>query len=246
MKKKITFILVTLMAMQIISRSQDTSYFHIGIGGSLNSVWIMNQNMYGQPEMDYAYKIGGNILLAAGYNFNPAIGLRLEPSYSWQGQDYDDDQAIDGIAYATTRDINLHYFQLPLLFRYTPGMKKNKFHLMVGPELAFLLSAKQEYLRDGQTAAPFYSESEGREIDPGAEDIKDRYNGVDFLLVADLGADLKLCENWFINIGLRLSYGLTDINAEEWQIENLDGEYDASKNFTAGLTVGFNWWKWTK
>lgn len=232
-----------IIALPVITRSQDTSYFHLGFGGSLNSVWIINQNMYGQPEIEYTTTIGGNVMIAAGYNFTPRFGLRLEPSYAWQGQNYEGKQLIEGTTYNTTRDINLNYFELPLLFRYTPGAKSNKFHLMVGPQLALLISAKQEYLRDGQLPPPFYSESAGRQIDPGAEDIKDRYNNLDFMIVADAGMDIKLAENWFVNIGLRVSYGFTDINAEDWQIDNLEGVYEPSKNFTAGLTAGFNWWK---
>ena len=244
MKKQITLLLVSIIFLPLIMRSQDTtSYFHFGVGGSLNSVWILNQNMYGQPEIDYAATIGGNIMLAAGYNFNQAFGLRLEPSFAWQGQNYEGKQLIDGTNYNTTRDINLNYFQLPILFRYTPGTKDNNFHLMVGPELAFLVSAKQEYLRDGQPAPPFLSMETGEFIDPGAEDIKDRYNSMDFMLVVDAGMDIKLTEKLFINVGFRISYGLIDINAEEWQLKNYDGIYESSHNFTAGITAGFNFRK---
>jgi len=243
MKKQITLLLVSIIVLPLIMRSQDSSYFHLGLGGSLNSVWILNQNMYGQPEIDYVKKIGGNVIIAVGYNFNRAAGLRLEPSFAWQGQKYEGNQLIAGTTYNTTRDIKLNYFQLPLLFRYTPGKKDNKFHLMAGPELAFLLSAKQEYLRDGQKPDPFYSEFAGRQIDPGEENITDRYKNLDFMIVADLGMDIKLTGNLFMNIGIRLSYGIIDINAEEWQIENFEGTYEPSKNFTAGITAGFNFWK---
>jgi hypothetical protein len=244
MKKKTSLLLIAIIiALPAITRSQDTASFHLGIGGSLNSVWIINQNMYGQPEIDYAPKIGGNVMIAAGYNFTQAMGLRVEPSFAWQGQKYDGDQTIDGTTYNTTRDIKLNYFLLPVLFRYTPGIKDNRFHLMVGPQLAVLVSAKQEYLRDGQEPEPFYSWSAARQIYPGQENIIDRYKSIDFMMVADVGMDLKLTGNWFMNIGFRITYGLTDINAEDWQIDNLDGEYKASHNFTAGLTAGFNWWK---
>ena len=83
----------------------------------------------------------------------------------------------------------------------------------------------------------------GEFIDPGAEDIKDRYNSMDFMLVVDAGMDIKLTEKLFINVGFRISYGLIDINAEEWQLENYDGIYESSHNFTAGITAGFNFWK---
>lgn len=248
MKKRVLLLFLAIITLSITSWSQDepvklpdTAYYYLGVGGSLNNVWIINQNMYGQPEIDYALKVGGGVMLAAGYNFNDLFGLRIEPSYSWQGQKYEGDQTIDGTTYNTTRNIKLEYFQMPIFFRYSPGTGDTRFHLMVGPGFAALLSAEQEYLRDGAAPDPFYSWSAARQIDPGEEDITDRFNTIDILSVVDLGCDVKLCESWFINIGLRFTYGLTDINAEEWQIENMDGEYKASRNFTAGLNVGFNW-----
>jgi len=228
-------------------RSQDTtSYYHFGAGGSINGTFIVNQNMYGQPEMDYAPTIGGNVFIAAGYNFSQRYGLRIEPGLSWQGQSYDDNQTIEGVTYATTRDINLNYFKVPILFRFTPGAGNNKFHLMAGPELAFLMSADQEYLRDGEPAPPFYSDEAGMMINPSQEDIKDRYNGMDLGLVIDAGIDIKLSESLFLNLGARLTYGFLDMNADEWQLKNMSGEYNASHNFTGGITVGINWWSATK
>lgn len=229
--KKYAFIFLTLTIIPFYLGAQDSSYFHVGFGGSINSVWIINQNIYGGPEIDYAPTLGGNIMLAAGYNFTPKSGLRLEPAYSWQGQSYEGDQTIDGTKYTATRDVRLNYFLIPVLYRYTTGAGNTKFNLMVGPQLGFLLDANQEYLRDGVKV----------EDPAGKEEIKDRFNSLDIMLVADVGAQISLTADWFMTAGFRVAYGLTDMNAEDWQLENLDGVYEASKNFTAGITIGINY-----
>lgn len=238
MKKSFTLVLsLLLLAFSVIAQeAEDSTYFHIGIGASLNSVWILNQNMYGLPEIDYEPTVGTGFMLAGGYNFTPKSGLQLELAYSRQGQDYEGDQSIDGTTYNASRDVNLKYFLVPVLYRYTDGKGKSKFNLMAGPQLGYLLSAKQSWT--GEPPLPPY-EIGGENV--FKEDIKDRFNSLDIMMVADIGAQIPISEDWFITAGFRVTYGLMDINAEEWQIKNKSGEYNASKNFTAGITIGFNY-----
>jgi hypothetical protein len=75
--------------------------FHIGVSGSVNSTWILNQNNYNtlnlfyipivrQSEMDYVFTWGGQVGVTLGYNFIKRFGIEFEPSFSWAGQTYDD------------------------------------------------------------------------------------------------------------------------------------------------------------
>ena len=74
---------------------------HIGVQGSFNSTWILNQNNYNtlnlfyipivrQSEMDYVFTWGGQVGGEIGYNFAKRFGIEFHPSFSWAGQTYDD------------------------------------------------------------------------------------------------------------------------------------------------------------
>ena len=111
---KIRYTLVLLMCFFVLTASarrhstRSMSYdgmlrtgFHIGVQGSINSTWILNQNNYNtldlfkipivrQSEMDYEFTWGGQIGVEVGYNFHKNWGLEFHPSFSWAGQFYDD------------------------------------------------------------------------------------------------------------------------------------------------------------
>lgn len=75
--------------------------FHMGLQGSVNSTWILNQNNYNtlnlftipivrQSEMDYVFTWGGQVGANIGYTFHKHWGIEFMPSFSWAGQSYDD------------------------------------------------------------------------------------------------------------------------------------------------------------
>ncbi|MCW3125276.1 MAG: hypothetical protein JWO03_934 [Bacteroidetes bacterium] len=111
-KVKITLVVfISFLSLAVSARSKmKVSYydgmlrkgFHMGVTGSFNSSWILNQNNYNtldlfyvpivrQSEMDYVFTWGGNIGVNLGYNFHKKWGIEFEPSFSWAGQKYDDD-----------------------------------------------------------------------------------------------------------------------------------------------------------
>jgi hypothetical protein len=113
-KVKLTLILlVTLVSLTTEARGRHRYYrggydgmlrtgIHIGVSGSFNSTWILNQNNYNtldkfsipivrQSEMDYVFTWGGQVGVEIGYNFKKSWGIQFEPSFSWAGQKYDDD-----------------------------------------------------------------------------------------------------------------------------------------------------------
>lgn len=74
---------------------------HVGVQGSFNSTWIIQQNNYNtlnlfyipivrQSEMDYVFTWGGQIGAEIGYNIIKRFGIEFHPSFSWSGQFYDD------------------------------------------------------------------------------------------------------------------------------------------------------------
>ncbi|MBS1622402.1 MAG: outer membrane beta-barrel protein [Bacteroidetes bacterium] len=110
-KIKLTLVVIaTFLAMTASARSKMRKYtydgmlrkgFYMGVSGSFNNSWILNQNNYNtldlfyvpivrQSEMNYIFTPGGNAGADFGYNFKNKWGIEFEPSFSWGGQIYDD------------------------------------------------------------------------------------------------------------------------------------------------------------
>jgi hypothetical protein len=109
-KVKITLVVfMSFLMLTASARKYRSSYdgmlregFHMGVQGSINSVWILNQNNYNtldlfyvpivrQSEMDYVFTWGGQVGVDIGYNFKKKWGIDFQPAFSWAGQTYDDD-----------------------------------------------------------------------------------------------------------------------------------------------------------
>jgi len=234
MKLKTLMTLLIICATITIASAQKDKHFEIGAQGGYGSVWIINQNNYGLPEMDYEYTWGGGYNFQVGYNFNESIGVFTEIGVLNQGQDYKDTWANQDIK----RSVDLKYLNVPVFFKYTYGESRARFRLLVGPQFSFLQKAEQSYTIDGEEFHRDLIDKEGNTFDAGAKEIKDRYNSSDISFVLDLGADIFLMENvLYASVGARMFYGLTDINASAYHLENLDGNYEPSHN--AGVTFMF-------
>ncbi len=236
MKKTLTLLLfVTLLGIGPLM-SQKQLYF--GLSGTGLSSVITNQNNYGLPfEMDYklTFGAGGNVNI--GFDFSKHAGLKLEIGFAKLGQKYEDNYKDT----AYTRNVKLNYLQIPLMFKYRTGGEKAQFYLMAGPQFNILTSATQEYLKGGKI---FNDPVSGEWAEPqtyGQESITDRYNSLDILGRLDIGTDITLASNLFLNIGLSLGYGLMDINADDWQIKDHTGNYNASHTIYGGLNLGLNY-----
>jgi len=57
----------------------------------------------------------------------------------------------------------------------------------------------------------------------------------------DLGVDITLVKNLFLTVGMTMSYGLLDLNAEDYRIEDVTGNYNPSHNFYGGLNLGLSY-----
>ncbi|OQX77142.1 MAG: hypothetical protein B6D61_07650 [Bacteroidetes bacterium 4484_249] len=242
MKKLIVIVSGLFVLLSLNVNAQKGKELIFGVGGALNSVWIMNQNFYGEPEVDYAPKMGYAVSFNLGYNFDENMSIMTELQYSLQGQKYDGKQnLVGGDTYNVERDINLRYFNIPLFFKYSFGTSVTKFRFLAGPQFGFLLESTQEYLRDGKKLGTFAVDLENNNFVTDASTITDRFESMDISLVLDVGADIHLSDQFFISAGARINYGLKDINAAAYRINDLDGEYKPSHNFWGGLYVGINY-----
>lgn len=240
MKKNLSILAISLFLTFSIF-AQKGHELIVGVSGAVTSVWIMNQNFYGEPELDYAPKTGYAVSFNLGYNFTENLSFMTEAQYSIQGQKYEDKQTIGGVKYNAERDISLTYLNFPLFIKYAFGTASTKFRFMVGPQFSKLLDATQTYTRDGKTLGTEAEDLNGNSFLTDAEDITDRFISNDVSIALDVGADIHLSDNFFLSPGFRMNYGFKDINAEAYRIKDIDGEYSPSHNVWGGLYISINY-----
>ncbi|MBN1340643.1 MAG: PorT family protein [Bacteroidales bacterium] len=236
--KKLHLLLVFSLAITCIAHAQKGKEVILGAGGAFTNVWILKQNFYGEPEIDYAPKTGYAFNANLGYSFTEQISAIVEIQYSRQGQKYEGRQ---GSFTKAERDINLNYLNIPLFFKYSFGSGGTRFRFLAGPQFSSLLSADQTYERDGNVIGTKKINLDGEEFVTDAEDIKDRWESSYFGVALDVGADIYLNKNFFVNAGMRINYGFKDINAPAYRLPAYSEPYEASHNLWGGLYVGINY-----
>jgi len=248
-----------LFAMLVITAVQAQKGFHIGVSGTFNSTWVLNQNNYGTlapftnpvirtSEMDYKTTWGGNAGIVLGYNFTRNWGLQAELQYNVTGQKYKD--AFEGPAILpegtfgssseyvpVERDIRLSYIQIPIMARFTSNKAHvAKFFACLGPQFGIRLTASEKV----KVAGFDYNSSS-----VATYTTKDKFKTFDAGLALQFGTDLYCTSNLYVEIGFSAYGGLSDINGKAlknlgWYSQN-DVEYQKSYNFRAGLMVGVHY-----
>ena len=253
MKIRTLLTVVLVIAGLITVSAQKEKHFEIGAQFGYGSHWIINQNNYGLPELDYDYFWGSGYNFQAGYNFNQDMGIFVEIGVTNQGQKYKDDNythAVDGLTIRfddVKRNIDLKYLNVPIFFKYSVGEGVGRFRLLVGPQFSFLQGAEQTYVGDGTDFAdiPSYQNwemSNGKIVNVGEKEIEDRYNTMDISFVLDLGADIYVMDEiLYLSAAARMYYGFMDINASDYQVKNSDNNYDPSHNAGVGFYFGVHY-----
>lgn len=208
-----------------------------GVTGTGMLTGLSNQHTYYDTihgEMDWKPTLGFAGCVNVGFDFNKNLGLMLQLGYSGLGQSYED--AVDDTVYV--RDIKLNYFQIPLMFKFRTSGEVARFYVMAGPQINILFSAKQNYYKNDLVPDDeYYNPNIGQWVKVGEEDITDRFNSIDVMGRLDLGAEVSLLDNLYLNGGLSFAYGFMDVNADDWK----DSDGNSSNNFFAGFHVGINY-----
>ena len=189
--KKVIFITFIFLSCHLVFAQHDSSKITankpvFGLKTGLN-LSILSSSFNSEASFKPGFHLGAFMktrLGESGY-FQPEI------YYSNQGQK--NDYGADG-----STKLNMNYLNIPLLFGFG-----NRFSIQAGPQVGFLLSAKE------------VGELNGSSMD---DDLMDFSNTVDFSLV--LGLEFKASEN--IALGSRLNYGMTNVFKEidDYEIEN--------------------------
>ena len=238
MKKIYSLVLLALFLAAGPLVAQKQLYF--GGGGTGISAWFINQNNYGYQDLDIKAGISYGFNANAGFDFNKNIGIKLELGFQKLGQNYIKDVADTSF----TRNIALNYFQLPLLFKFRTGGEVVQFMAAIGPQFDFLLSAKQKYyytLLNTEGEFDYDKPIPGTSELISEEDITHRFNSVDIQARLDLGVEIYVIKNLFIDAAFSFAYGMKDIIAPDYQYEDKDGNYNPVHNVYLGLNVGVNY-----
>ena len=174
MKSILSTAIIALLISGTASAQHGNLHSAFGIKAGMN---IYNLNT--DDNADLNTKIGFNAGLLGHIHLNKHIAMQPELVYSSQGSKYPAPGSSDG-------KIKLNYINIPVLFQY---MFDNGFRIEAGPQVGFLVSAKNE-LGNVKT------------------DIKDQFNTVDF----GVGAGVSYVNPpTGLGIDARYNFGLTDI-----------------------------------
>ncbi len=166
----------TLMAAVVIFFAANVAAQHVNLGikGGLNVF-----NLRNSANIKYDAKVGGNVGLLGHIHLSKQVGLQPEIMYSAQGARFD--------ALGTDGKIKLDYINIPLNLQY---MFSNGFRLQAGPQIGFLVNAKQKF---GDTKI----------------NVNDNYKKIDFSLTAGIG---YVHPPSSVGVDLRYNLGLSNIN----------------------------------
>lgn len=236
--------------------------FHLGVSGTFNSTWILNQNNYQNlsafaqsyvrtSEMDYRKTWGGNAGIVLGYDFTKNVGIRTEVQYNFAGQKYEDafygPAIVNGDTFGTTstptkfgyvnakRNVKLQYVQIPLFFKFTSTKGRvAKFFFCIGPQVGLRTGVFEEI----KVADNLYTVPNG--LSPSQ-----KFKTVDIGAALQLGTDIYCTDHLYVEVAISAYGGLNDLNGKalkeiEWYSQN-DSEYQKSYNVHGGLMVGLHY-----
>lgn len=181
MKTKIVLLtLIVFVLMQLNAVAQKINY------GIVAGVDMANLNTTGIGTIDpFKWMPSFNVNAHVGYQSNTFWGLSVEPGFIVKGGATEDPET----------KMKLNYLQMPLLVDF---YLNERVSVSCGPELAYLLSAKQEWERETYDLEDWYNK-------------KFEFSGV-------VGLNYKITRN--LDLGVRFNLGLTQISEAKYFDEN--------------------------
>lgn len=163
------------------AKAQDVKF---GLKGGINL-----SNFTGDIE-DASSKVGFQLGGFAEFKLSDKFAIQPELLFSTQGSKYKESE----VNYLYKETINMSYLNVPVIAKY---YVIDKLSIEAGPQIGFLLSAKDKW-----------EETYLEEKYSGKESIKDSFKSVDFSL--NVGAGYDFTEN--VSAGIRYNFGLSNIS----------------------------------
>lgn len=208
MNKKWLFLIILIIPDTILAQSDQTVGIGLRAGLSyVNNVLISDPDTPGENK----YRVGYHLGVYKNFRLSEKLNLAPELLFANKGYKTDNDDRV-----------HYNYISVPILFEYRPT---NKVSVQIGPEVAYLLSAKSKV--NGQTVnlIDFW---EGVNLD---------VNRIEIGLVA--GAAYNFTDR--LALGLRYFHGLTSV-VDNFELLDIDGNFLSDvefKNRTFQLSLAY-------
>ena len=217
--KNLIFAVVTLLTTFSEALAQEASF---GIKAGANY-----STLSGNEEAGLKYLLGFHAGLTAEYMFSPQFALHPELVYSMEGAESSIEMEFEEFSFSAQQKLKLGYLNLPVMAKFyvTEGLS-----LQAGPQLSYLLSAKNDYEVSGNLSEEFEMD------ESGTEDIKEDLKKISFGLNFGLGYEI----NNDLFFQARYHLGLSDISDFEMDPEDEMGlEFEKIKNSGFQVSIGY-------
>jgi Outer membrane protein beta-barrel domain len=165
-----------------------------------------------ENSLQFTTKFGFNAGAFVNLPIKGKFSIQPEVIYSLQGANYKitNTDELSGDQTVSTGHLNLTYVQVPILAKLTFA---HKFYLQTGPQLGFLMSAKDKF--SGGTA-----------------DVKSNYQSIDFAWGIGLGYTLPM------GVGFDIRYDLGITAVDKTSSDDNSGADSGLKDHNSNLQVG--------
>ena len=263
MKSVIKIPIIILLLLPLTTAAQLNLNF--GLNSGFNRTQVLDNGLKtdprfrGQPTYNWA-PIG----LSFGFDLHNNFSMQFEALIAHEGQlfnfvDIDDKKLGE-------REIDLSYYNFPVLFRFGLGGKKVRSYFSIGPEVSLMKAGMETlFYQSGTVQIP-----DGVEPPPGAVQNEDGtyllpmldlttlasedafepdqlLRNTDIRVLGDLSLHIQASPKVYISTDIRGSYGFLDLRGDELKesIQNgtatLDDLLKRRANLSIGLWVGVNY-----
>lgn len=178
-------------------------------------------------EAETDYRLDFHAGLVTAFEISPKFSLQPELLYSMEGTESSFSFEEEGMTFSSEQKIKLGYLNLPIMAKFfvTDGLS-----LQAGPQVGYLLSAKNEYEFSSSFADEFDMD------ESGTEDVKDQLKKISF------GVNFGLGYEFGSNLFLQARYHLGLSNIDDTEVDpddDFEVEMGKIKNSGFQVSVGY-------
>lgn len=192
MQKIFTLVFVLLLAISSFAEkngNEGNQWIVTGVRGTFNSTWLLNQNQLSDKGLKHKTSWGWSAGAMLGVHYAEWGAVRIEGLYSTLSQKTASN--IDSMSW--TNKTNLIYYEFPILLHFVPKEFK---YIEAGVKISTLASAKN---------------ASSSSLGNFSGDAKSNFEKSNLSLVLGWGGAMWGDGGGLVNLGIRLTYGLSDI-----------------------------------
>ncbi|MBL7891281.1 MAG: PorT family protein [Bacteroidia bacterium] len=186
------FLIIFLFFFSPVFAGNSNKWFTIGARGTVTGPFLINSNEYKDNGLKHNFAIGGSGGAMIGFHFNDWGSINVEGLYSIYSRKLK--SAVDSLPW--TSSTTLTYLEFPILFRAEWNFKYIEGGVLFGQ----LIGANGSYANEKYP-----------KLDYDVKDIKENLNPSNTAIVFGWGTNLMGDGGLMLSLGIRLTYGLTDI-----------------------------------